>query len=1073
MKKYLLLFLLAFSFLYAQPTPRLISQNGTQSTWWKIGNGWIEWNVANTRWEFANNIAIDSGKTITSQNFVSGWAGSGFRLLADTNSSGKWKLEIDELTVRGTLSVYELLARQIRASNGNVFISDIGKVQSIYSDTVIVIKDVIGNGVCALAANDLIKTQRFDNDGTSIRNVEATVNIIYPPGTLGLSDVVVSVAYNTATHFQAGDDVVRVGNTTNTARQASIHMASTDANAPFFDMINGVNSWGAWAAAAKTKLRIGNLGGITDASFGGALSGYGLYAQNVYLKGNFIIANPQEVADTLANYLDTTTTVNSVPWDSVLNKPSYFAAPSGSGLFLSATYMGYYAASAWKTYMDNAGNFVFGNISGGGAGISWTQATAALSIKGSVNLTNSTTFVNGGALSLDDVGNGATYEKVLATDITAGHILLSETTGSLDDIDDGSSYGRVVVTDLSSGHILLSTTVGDLDDIADGTGYAKVKATYISSGRILLSEAAGDLDDIDDGDTYGKIAATDISSGHITLISSSAALNINSTTYGNDGIQLQYNGGNPRAYIGDGANQYFKFDGTNVSWKGTNSELTAAGAFTATNATITGTVTITNPTTFNNGNPLNTSDLTNNSSWDNTSTALTSGVSLSAGGIVLGTNAVIRSGQTAYNTGTGYWLGVVSGTPKFSIGNSSDNRVTWDGSTLTIAGALNTGTGSSIDGQFVNSLAANKITAGTGIVNNLSVLSTLTMGSAATDGYIQSYGWNGTANGFQIKGGPTPAISLIGGTYTGGTFRTAASGARTQIDYSNNLAFFNSSDTFIGGLHPNPSDANGIQLSSTSDISIATSTDIYLSASNISTGATIKLLTDDYPSVNLYGLSTTSIATDVGMQFGDGKFIITNGGSLTKVNNTAASSVKGYFLKSDGTSFNPGVLTSSDLPVSSDINWTADHTWTQAVSGSYYLTLTNSETSNTSAVGGFYMKANQGGSAGGAAFQVFSSQYSDATVAGKARLRTDNALTGIIYDMGNASGLHSFRINATEYAKVTTNGITASKFYVSSINTAPASAGSTGTAGEIRFGADYIYVCTATNTWERVAIATW
>ena len=37
----------------------------------------------------------------------------------------------------------------------------------------------------------------------------------------------------------------------------------------------------------------------------------------------------------------------------------------------------------------------------------------------------------------------------------------------------------------------------------------------------------------------------------------------------------------------------------------------------------------------------------------------------------------------------------------------------------------------------------------------------------------------------------------------------------------------------------------------------------------------------------------------------------------------------------------------------------------------------------------------------------------------------------------------------------------------------PASAGATGTTGEIAWDANYIYVCTATNTWKRTAIATW
>lgn len=37
----------------------------------------------------------------------------------------------------------------------------------------------------------------------------------------------------------------------------------------------------------------------------------------------------------------------------------------------------------------------------------------------------------------------------------------------------------------------------------------------------------------------------------------------------------------------------------------------------------------------------------------------------------------------------------------------------------------------------------------------------------------------------------------------------------------------------------------------------------------------------------------------------------------------------------------------------------------------------------------------------------------------------------------------------------------------------PASATATGTAGEVAWDANYIYICTATNTWKRVAISTW
>ena len=37
----------------------------------------------------------------------------------------------------------------------------------------------------------------------------------------------------------------------------------------------------------------------------------------------------------------------------------------------------------------------------------------------------------------------------------------------------------------------------------------------------------------------------------------------------------------------------------------------------------------------------------------------------------------------------------------------------------------------------------------------------------------------------------------------------------------------------------------------------------------------------------------------------------------------------------------------------------------------------------------------------------------------------------------------------------------------------PSSASDTGTAGQINYGTDYIYVCIATNTWKRASISAW
>lgn len=47
-----------------------------------------------------------------------------------------------------------------------------------------------------------------------------------------------------------------------------------------------------------------------------------------------------------------------------------------------------------------------------------------------------------------------------------------------------------------------------------------------------------------------------------------------------------------------------------------------------------------------------------------------------------------------------------------------------------------------------------------------------------------------------------------------------------------------------------------------------------------------------------------------------------------------------------------------------------------------------------------------------------------------------------------------------------------SQFKLTSLNPAPSSSSDTGTAGEIRFTADYIYLCTGTNTWKRAALTT-
>jgi hypothetical protein len=113
--------------------------------------------------------------------------------------------------------------------------------------------------------------------------------------------------------------------------------------------------------------------------------------------------------------------------------------------------------------------------------------------------------------------------------------------------------------------------------------------------------------------------------------------------------------------------------------------------------------------------------------------------------------------------------------------------------------------------------------------------------------------------------------------------------------------------------------------------------------------------------------------------------------------------------------------------------------------------------------------------------------------AGRSSLATATNSTAIGYK-SNFSASNTIALGGTgvDAAKVTIGGTSAAealdvtgnilasgtirtsgdKLIVTTAKT-PASASDTGTVGTICWDASYIYVCTATNTWKRTAIATW
>ena len=65
------------------------------------------------------------------------------------------------------------------------------------------------------------------------------------------------------------------------------------------------------------------------------------------------------------------------------------------------------------------------------------------------------------------------------------------------------------------------------------------------------------------------------------------------------------------------------------------------------------------------------------------------------GSLNVSTSGNVRSGQTAYNTGTGWFMEYNAATPRLSLGNPATNYMTWDGTNLTLNGVIITGNGGS------------------------------------------------------------------------------------------------------------------------------------------------------------------------------------------------------------------------------------------------------------------------------------------------------------------------------------------------------------------------------------------
>ena len=227
------------------------------------------------------NAAANILSTIGTPQFQSGFTGSGWQADEDGN------LTVGNLTVRQTMRVFELLIQQVRATGGEIIVSPAnGKIKSItgtYANRYICEIESKGNSFGNMfVLNDLVRCQRWSKNGNSIRNYWARV------ASVSGDSVELEATWTQPNVPNAGDELVLMGNTTNTSRQAAISITATDDGKPRITVLNGINST---SLSNCTKAVLGDLSSVTDSNFGGQLSGYGLYSDNVFLKGEFHLKN--------------------------------------------------------------------------------------------------------------------------------------------------------------------------------------------------------------------------------------------------------------------------------------------------------------------------------------------------------------------------------------------------------------------------------------------------------------------------------------------------------------------------------------------------------------------------------------------------------------------------------------------------------------------------------------------------------------------------------------------------------------------------------------------------------------
>ena len=194
-------------------------------------------------------------------------------------------LIVDKLTVRQVMNVFELLINKVRSVGGQICVSAAnGKIKTVQEQGDY--WHITFEQENTFVAHDLMRCQVFT--GTSQKAYWVEVAGIANGGIL-----VEKSEFETA-QPEEGDECVLMGNTETANRQNLVLISASEDGHPRVDVLDGVNAKNFDHAL---RARLGNLNDIKDDRFplDNQPKGNGLYADNVYLRGTFLLSTGEDI----------------------------------------------------------------------------------------------------------------------------------------------------------------------------------------------------------------------------------------------------------------------------------------------------------------------------------------------------------------------------------------------------------------------------------------------------------------------------------------------------------------------------------------------------------------------------------------------------------------------------------------------------------------------------------------------------------------------------------------------------------------------------------------------------------